>query len=456
MCQSKAGFVLNLTQSLNKRKGGGFVTSTSKEESKQRIQLIVVSAALMIVVAQLNINLIINGFKISLAVICLPIFAFLFQNFPALPVTLITAPGILLVRCLVEWLNDRTPMPDLMAYAPEMVFYLCYGGLFALYASQVSFARFRPRQVLPLIGIDFVSNMAEMVVRVDLNAFQGDVLLRLLIVALGRTALAGIFLTALDAYGVSILKKDDHIRYRKLLLLTSQLKSEIIWMNKNTSRIEETMAVSYSLYNELEEIEDPRARALEQKALTVAKDIHEIKKEYYLIMNGISAALNNDQEESGMWLKDIFGVMQESVHHLFGDYGQNLKVETSLGKNFYTDKHYGLMSVLRNLINNAAEAAGNHPARVLLSEQEEGEDYVFTVHDDCGGIDPEYLPTIFTPGFSTKINFETGQVSRGLGLSLVKDIVETQLGGSITVKSQNGCTDFIIKIPKENVEVSVK
>ncbi len=40
-----------------------------------------------------------------------------------------------------------------------------------------------------------------------------------------------------------------------------------------------------------------------------------------------------------------------------------------------------------------------------------------------------------------------------MGLSLVKDIVEEELGGVISVKSQNGCTDFTIRIPRENLEV---
>ena len=77
-----------------------------KDSALQKMQLILLSAAIMIVLAQLNINLIINGFKISLAVICLPLFAFLFEHFPVFPVTLITAPGILLVRCIVEWLHS--------------------------------------------------------------------------------------------------------------------------------------------------------------------------------------------------------------------------------------------------------------------------------------------------------------------------------------------------------------
>ena len=36
---------------------------------------------------------------------------------------------------------------------------------------------------------------------------------------------------------------------------------------------------------------------------------------------------------------------------------------------------------------------------------------------------------------------------------LVKDIVESELGGSISVTSEDGCTDFTIRIPKENLEV---
>ena len=40
------------------------------------------------------------------------------------------------------------------------------------------------------------------------------------------------------------------------------------------------------------------------------------------------------------------------------------------------------------------------------------------------------------PGFSTKINYETGQVSRGLGLSLVKDIVEYAHGRGMKIVAE--------------------
>ena len=65
------------------------------------------------------------------------------------------------------------------------------------------------------------------------------------------------------------------------------------------------------------------------------------------------------------------------------------------------------------------------------------------------GIDPEDMEQIFEPGFSTKINYETGEVNRGLGLSLVKDFIELRLGGTIRVTSVPGKTVFTLTIPKE-------
>ena len=124
-----------------------------QEEKKERLYLILLAAAIMIFVAQLNINLIINGFKISLAVICLPIFALLLEKFPVFPVTLIAAPGIFLVRSVVEWLNDGSWQEAFASYSPEMLFYLCYGGLFALYLSRIKFDSFKLVRLLPLIGI---------------------------------------------------------------------------------------------------------------------------------------------------------------------------------------------------------------------------------------------------------------------------------------------------------------
>ena len=58
---------------------------------------------------------------------------------------------------------------------------------------------------------------------------------------------------------------------------------------------------------------------------------------------------------------------------------------------------------------------------------------------------------IFTPGFSRKIDRRTGEINRGLGLSIVKDLVEQTLKGSVTVRSSDGETAFTVRIPTEHL-----
>ena len=78
---------------------------------------------------------------------------------------------------------------------------------------------------------------------------------------------------------------------------------------------------------------------------------------------------------------------------------------------------------------------------------------MFEITDNGPGIPRENLTQIFNPGFSTKINFQTGEISRGLGLNLVEDVVKNQLQGSIRVESRPGETTFYISIPKNQLEV---
>jgi two-component system sensor histidine kinase YcbA len=64
------------------------------------------------------------------------------------------------------------------------------------------------------------------------------------------------------------------------------------------------------------------------------------------------------------------------------------------------------------------------------------------------------LKHIFSPGFSTKINYTTGQINRGLGLSVVLDIVERELKGRVNVNSTKDIgTTFLIYIPRDSLEV---
>ena len=223
-------------------------------------------------------------------------------------------------------------------------------------------------------------------------------------------------------------------------------------MHKNTAMIEDAMAQSYQLFSKLQEAQvDPE---LSQSALTVAKDIHEVKKEYLMILRGISEALDLNLHDGDMSLSDILTVLQNSLTLLATRQGKKLTMEIQMETNLKTDKHYFLLSVFRNLFTNALEASTGEHVQLGFTEREQGDLIQFAIRDNGPGIPPEILPSIFQPGFSTKINFSTGEVNRGLGLNLVEDVVKNQLQGDIRVESRPGCTTFYIQVPKTQLEVA--
>ena len=189
-------------------------------------------------------------------------------------------------------------------------------------------------------------------------------------------------------------------------------------------------------------------------ALMIAKDVHEIKKEYRLIMKGLSEALEKDIDEKGMFFSEIMEIIQESTENSAKTLRKDAELKMICSFDFYTDKHYYLMSIFRNLLTNALEALEEGKANLELSVEKIGENVCFKVKDNCGGIDEDYIGAIFTPGFSTKFNEKTGEINRGLGLALVKDMVQKELRGKISVKSEEGKTEFTLNIPLNTLKKS--
>lgn len=94
-----------------------------------------------------------------------------------------------------------------------------------------------------------------------------------------------------------------------------------------------------------------------------------------------------------------------------------------------------LQQVFTNLISNAIKYHPQPKGKITISAEEQGDCYQFGVADDGMGIDPQYHDRIFTI-FQTLQARDTFE-STGIGLSIVKKIVEGQ-GGKIWVDSQLG------------------
>jgi signal transduction histidine kinase len=107
-----------------------------------------------------------------------------------------------------------------------------------------------------------------------------------------------------------------------------------------------------------------------------------------------------------------------------------------------------LQQVFTNLISNALKYH-EHPEKgaVYIGCDDAGQFYQFSVADDGPGIDPEYHERIFVI-FQTLTERDTFE-STGVGLAIVKKIVERQ-GGRIWVKSAEGQgAKFIFTWPKQ-------
>ena len=173
-----------------------------------------------------------------------------------------------------------------------------------------------------------------------------------------------------------------------------------------------------------------------------------------MILRGISEALDADLDKERMGFREICGILEESLQREAKAAGKEVRLTVELSRDFLVNKPYYTMSILRNLFTNALEAKEDGPVELSLKAKEEGGRWLVTVSDNCGGVPKEYLSEIFSPGFSTKINFETGAVSRGLGLPLVLDLVEHELGGRLTVENAGEGAVFSLEIPKQSMEVT--
>ncbi len=416
-----------------------------KQSSYPAVSATLLCAGLVALLSQVSVAVQTDSFHISVAIILFQILLFVLPDLQIVPFTVCSAAGVFLLRLVSAALTARISAEAIWDCAPELLFYLCFGLLFLLVFRRRR-AEYRLLYAGPLALMDMLSNASELLVRSGSERFSSAIFLQIALVGLIRAGLAGCILLALQRYGIQLLRREDRLRYQKLLFMTADLKSELVWMEKGSELAERTMNRAFHLCRSLRAGESGPVPA--EEALMIAKDIHEVKKDYALVIRGISSALEQAGPQDNMELAEIFRLLARSTEQFSKALGKQITCTCRCELPVRTAQPYALMSVFRNLLNNAAEAAPvARPAHLMLRAWAEGEDALFAVEDDCGGIPADRLDQIFTPGFSSKINAQTGEINRGLGLSIVKDLVEGTLNGTIAVRSEHGGSVFTIRIP---------
>jgi len=139
-------------------------------------------------------------------------------------------------------------------------------------------------------------------------------------------------------------------------------------------------------------------------------------------------------------LDDFMEYITKHTNIMLKPYNIDFYVDYPKGIIFYGDKDK-LFRVLFNLINNAVDAVGEN-GQIKLKVLLENNSLIFIVEDNGKGIPTEMVDRIFDPFYTAGKEKGTG-----LGLAVVKDIVNAH-NGTIAVESKVGeYTKFLIRLP---------
>ncbi len=109
---------------------------------------------------------------------------------------------------------------------------------------------------------------------------------------------------------------------------------------------------------------------------------------------------------------------------------------------------YGFRRWLRNLVGNAQRHADSRVLVRLICE----EDALFLVIDDDGpGVPESMREAVFEPFYRTQDSRARVTGGVGLGLALVKAVVEREGGGIHTEPSSMGGASFVVRWPADRV-----
>ncbi|HEB55984.1 MAG TPA: PAS domain-containing sensor histidine kinase [Gammaproteobacteria bacterium] len=151
------------------------------------------------------------------------------------------------------------------------------------------------------------------------------------------------------------------------------------------------------------------------------------------LINGILQYSRAGRVDMEIETVDVAELLAEILDGL--DYPDDFRIDVLSQMPVFETARLPLSQVFANLISNAIKYHEGSGGRVLISMQEKGEYYEFSVADNGPGIASEYHEKVFEI-FQT-LQARDKQESTGVGLTLVKKIIE-ELGGEVMLESAEG------------------
>ena len=393
-----------------------------------------------------------TDFRITVGVVIFTFMLLYFHTVPIVATSVITGISVLFFRVGIDVFFNAVSF-DLAWYKhiPALVYYIAYGividsaGFRKLFEKPLFF-------IVTLTTADIMSNFLELIIRnqSSIRSFD-EIFSTIMLAAVIRSSLVLSLFWIIKYYSLFITKEEHQKRYKELLVLTAKLKSEVFFLKKSMQDIEGAMVKSYSIYNTIKEnasLDEQELKSLMSDSLNLSIDIHEIKKDYNRIVISMEKLMPAGDLYKTMKMSEIF----ETINDIFTRYIEVINKDIKLGfkieMDFRTAEYFMIMSILNNIIQNSIEACYRSDSYIQASCYRCENMVVFKIADNGKGIQENERELIFEPGFTTKFNPETGQISTGLGLTHIKMLLE-HLQGTVSLDNNSeGITVFKVEMPE--------
>lgn len=415
-------------------------------QARRLISRALLAGVVVGLMGEISVNPFGTAFRFSLGPMALALLA-LFGWLPAYLAGAAAGLVVPVVHGAVAFAGDpNLAMADVFgamrSYIPETLAYSLLGTLLFLF--RVGDRLDTPLRATALLALaDVTVNMVELTVR------GSPLLLRPLtmmaMVAVGRAVVAlGAFYILQEGVRQRQWAKERK-SYIERLLFASNLQTEAFFLQKSSREIEQIMAKAHRLYRGL------AGHPGQSLALDIAKDIHEVKKDYQRTLSALYRLVGMPTLEPEMRLGEIKTLVFDANATYAQSLSKEIQLVSDMHADFRTPRFGRWVSILNNLVSNAIEACGQQ-GTVTIGTARSGDRFVLEITDTGCGIPREDWELIFSPGFSTKLNPVTGAFSSGIGLTHVVGLVRAMNGAIWVERSGPTGTRFRLEVPWESIE----
>lgn len=238
------------------------------------------------------------------------------------------------------------------------------------------------------------------------------------------------------------LKKIDKMKNEFISTMSHELRTPLASIK----------AYSETIFNSLEALDKDTLTEFMKTILTESEHLENLLNNVLDFSKLETHSL--DLEKSKFNLIELIKEVTNSLKDLSQDKKVDIVNETEIQKlEVYLDK-VRIKQALANLIQNALKYSDNNKEqkKVIISLEDNDEKIKIIIEDNGIGIPEQEIPKIYDKFYRVDSSLTYEVQGTGIGLSIVKEIIETH-DGSIEAESELGKgTKFTIEIPKEMVE----